>query len=149
MGTRCITKVFDEKGISLLAMYRQHDGYPAGHGSDLATFLQDLVIVNGMTFRDPPKIANGAGCLAAQLVKHFKDGPGGIYLNPTTDSGEGVSYLYEIHVRGVDRRPGEESKEQEPAVDPILVKVSGYQQKPLFEGNRKEFLDFTENEKKD
>jgi hypothetical protein len=64
-------------------MYRQYDGYPEGHGVDLAEFLDDFNVVNGLGANTyPKKTANGCGCLAAQLVQHFKDGPGGIYLQP-------------------------------------------------------------------
>ena len=93
MGTRSLTRVIPrQEGLSfseghehvdksVVNMYRQYDGYPEGMGVDLAKFLADFTIVNGMGLTNRPrKLANGTGFLAAQLVQHFKDGPGGIYL---------------------------------------------------------------------
>ena len=34
-------------------MYRQFDGYPSGHGVELAQFLAGMVIVNGFQSDDP------------------------------------------------------------------------------------------------
>jgi hypothetical protein len=50
------------------------DGYPDGHGQELADFLDGFKIVNGISTedRDFPKVANGMGCLAAQVIAHFK-----------------------------------------------------------------------------
>ena len=93
MGTRSITKIFDESGKPLLSFYRQFDGYFEGHGQALANFLKDIVIVNGYGSHTPKHAANGMGCLAAQLVKHFKDGIGGIYIAQHDDAQE---YNYEI-----------------------------------------------------
>lgn len=71
MGTRCLTFVTNDEGFPIICMYRQMDGYPEGHGVDLAKLLAPIKMVDGL----------GAGCLAAQIVAHFKDGPGGIYLH--------------------------------------------------------------------
>ena len=80
-------------------MYRQYDGYMDGHGHDLAHFLEDFNIVNGLGLRDDKiRVANGMGCLAAQLIVHFKDGPGGIYIyhSDANDCGEEFTYtIYE------------------------------------------------------
>lgn len=86
MGTRSIT-IVKENNKKLVVMYRQLDGYPSGHGQDLADFLRGLEIVNGIPLAgsDAP-IANGMGCLSAMLVLHFKDGPGGIYLRPVSEA---------------------------------------------------------------
>ena len=48
MGTRCLTFVYDEAGDPLLNMYRQFDGYMSGHGAELAEFLHDRKLVNGL-----------------------------------------------------------------------------------------------------
>jgi hypothetical protein len=61
-------------------MYRQFDGYPSGHGAELQEFLSGFTIVNGLSRVENRRVANGAGCLAAQAVEHFKNGPGGVYL---------------------------------------------------------------------
>ena len=71
MGTRSLTFVYDGKE-PMINMYRQYDGYPSGHGSNLAEFLNSFdAIVNGISVGDNRKIANGMGCLAAQLIAHF------------------------------------------------------------------------------
>ena len=114
MGTRSLTRVIDrQKDLSLakghlaknvrksyINMYRQFDGYIEGMGVDLAEFLLPFTIVNGISLNENRKIANGSGCLAAQLVSHFKEEPGGIYLHPTEgkpgDCWE--EYIYTIFV---------------------------------------------------
>lgn len=92
-------------------MYRQYDGYMSGHGAELAEFLQDFNIVNGMKLNDPPRTANGMGCLAAQLIVHFKasackdDGtptsePGGIYVYHPEAKDYGEEFTYTIYTKG-------------------------------------------------
>jgi hypothetical protein len=107
MGTRSLTHVIetwnDEKNNKqrkqcLLTMYRQYDGYPSGMGADLADFLKDGTVVNGIGMTDNRKIFNGAGCLAAQLVAHFKEGPGGFYIYRPMAKDCGEEYTYEIVV---------------------------------------------------
>lgn len=99
MGTRSLTFVYDDnkagKPDVIICMYRQYDGYVAGHGRDIAEFIDGMVIVNGFGGNTPEKAANGMGCFAAQLVGHFKDGIGNIYLYPPkldTDAGQEFEY---------------------------------------------------------
>ena len=76
MGTRSVTTIY-EGDKPLLAFYRQMDGYPSGHGQELVDFLKGMEMVNGIQVGgEPPKLqqANGAGCLAAQILTHFKTG---------------------------------------------------------------------------
>jgi len=110
MGTRSLTRVIPQReGLSfkdghlhpeksVVNMYRQYDGYPEGHGQDLAGFLFDLDVLNGLSGVNY-NVANGPGCLAALLVAHFKDGPGNIYLEQC--NGEpGIScedYIYTVY----------------------------------------------------
>ena len=68
MGTRSLTFVYDEQGNKIINLYRQYDGYPTGHGQELAEFLNNQ------------KMYNGAGDLAALLVAHFKKEPMNFYL---------------------------------------------------------------------
>lgn len=74
MGTQAITIFVDEENAEVARMYRQMDGYPAGHGKELAEFLTGFRMVNGFSMNDwcDPKVANGMDCLAAQVVCHFK-----------------------------------------------------------------------------
>lgn len=103
MGTRSITIVRsgpENKSPRIVTIYRQMDGYPSGMGADLADFLKGIKMVNGIGM-DNKNVANGAGCLAAQLVKHLKDGAGGIYLEAGSgdyeDGHHGEDYIYEIY----------------------------------------------------
>ena len=105
MGTRSLTRVIetwnDEKTSklkkqTLVCMYRQYDGYPSGMGSDLAEFLNSGKIVNGISSAETERVFNGMGCLSAQMVAHFKDGAGGIYLYPTNVGKVWQEYEYEI-----------------------------------------------------
>lgn len=104
MGTRSTTVVIEtggEKEQILLNMYRQFDGYLSGHGKELYEFLFPITMCNGLPCGDKgAKFANGAGCLAAQLVAHFKVGAGGIYIDsPTKKAAIGVhDYTYVIRV---------------------------------------------------
>jgi len=104
MGTRSLTFVYtDHYGSTtgpepIINMYRQFDGYPSGHGSELSTFLNQFeAITNGIPFGDTRKLANGMGCLAAQLVAHFKTDAGGFYLYPVTSTDCGQEYEYHVY----------------------------------------------------
>ena len=97
MGTRSLTKVY-EHGKVVVCMYRQFDGYPTGHGAELSEFLnQFAAITNGIAFGETRKTANGMGCLAAQMVGHFKTEAGGFYLYPTGTVDVGEEYVYHVH----------------------------------------------------
>lgn len=99
MGTRSLTRVISESGKTILTMYRQYDGYvEGGHGDELVKFLKGMVITNGIRVDSgrPEKSANGMGCLAAQLVAHFKNGVGGIYLEDDTIEDQEYNYRIEL-----------------------------------------------------
>lgn len=96
MSTRSLTFVKDDTNRVVMNMYRQCDGYPSGLGTELYEFLKDIKMVNGLGDDFAKKIANGAGCLAAQIVAHFKDGPGGVYLHHPSSKDCGQDYEYHI-----------------------------------------------------
>ena len=94
MGTRSNTLIVDEWPhavgktgeickSSLLNLYGQYDGYPSSHGLKLAQWLETTTVVNGLEIPTPDNVANGAGCLAAQMVSYFKIRPGGFYIEGT------------------------------------------------------------------
>ena len=102
MGTRCLTFVYDDSSTddgsaeAIMCIYRQFDGYPSGHGHELAQFLNSKTLVNGYGEQNSME-ANGMSCLAAQLVVQLKHGVGGIYIYaPMT--GRVYSQDYEYHV---------------------------------------------------
>ena len=98
MGTRSLTFVYDGEE-AIINMYRQYDGYPTGHGAELADFLgQFEAITNGLRVGDTRKVANGMGCLAAQLVSHFKGSDAGqFYLYPASATDCGQDYEYHVY----------------------------------------------------
>lgn len=95
MGTRSLTFVYDGD-TPVVNMYRQFDGYPSGHGAELADFLDGMVVVNGYG-EVKPKIANGMGCLAAQMIANFKQTVGGFYIHPVTDTDCWQDYEYHVY----------------------------------------------------
>jgi hypothetical protein len=135
MGTRSLTVVVDDcwdKKQELVVMYRQFDGYPSVHGRELKDFLNGtegeagfdgpIRIVNGLS-SDKGRIANGAGCLAAQLFAHFKSDPGGIYLHAAGTRDCGEEYVYTVTAK---------------TDEPIHLKVVGYD-KTIYDGPVAEF----------
>ena len=97
MGTRSLTFVYDS-GNPIMCMYRQFDGYPEGHGQELAEFLNTLQVGNGISGNPNLfEFANGMGCLAAQMIVWFKKTPGGFYIHPV-DLNQDCWQDYEYHV---------------------------------------------------
>ena len=99
MRTRSLTYVYSETtNTPIVCMYRQYDGYPSCHGSELAEFLAPFKIVNGFSLNDNlKKSANGMGCLAAQMVAHFKVAIGNIYIHePILGRDDWQDYEYHV-----------------------------------------------------
>ena len=96
MGTRSLTFVYDE-GRPVINMYRQFDGYPSGHGRELAEFLLEGKMVNGIPVGRNERMFNGMGCLAAQLVSNFKKDAGGFYLYPMDCTDCWQEYEYHVY----------------------------------------------------
>jgi len=109
MGTRSLTRIIPrQKGLSynkahnraelaLVNIYQQYDGYPEYMAVEYAKWLKGLSIGNGLG-KDPElgKFANGAGCFAAQFIKHFKDRPGGLYLESIDNDYGWAEYVYTL-----------------------------------------------------
>lgn len=127
MGTRSITVVYDEYNDKpVVCMYRQFDGYPSGHGRELAEILKDRVIVNGFGLNEKTKVSNGMGCLAATIVASFKTEIGGFYLYPYAVKGQNnFDQEYEYHVR-----------------QGTITVVRAYTDGIMFEGTWNEFYEF-------
>ena len=77
-------------------MYRQFDGYPSGHGQELAEFLLSGEMVNGFSSIDKTQF-NGMGCLAAQMIVNFKKTVGGFYIHAVTDTDCWQDYEYHVY----------------------------------------------------
>lgn len=96
MGTRSLTFVYDDNR-PVINMYRQFDGYPSGHGQELAEFLLSGKMVNGIPVGSKERMFNGMGCLAAQLVANFKKDAGGFYLYPMDCTDCWQEYEYHVY----------------------------------------------------
>jgi len=119
MGTRSLTFVYEE-GKPLVNMYRQFDGYPSGHGIELAEFLTSGKIVNGYSSKTEKQF-NGMGCLAAQMIAEFKNGVGGFYIYSVDSTDCWQDYEYHVYEnRVVVKNPTE----------------------VIFEGTWKDFVEF-------
>tara|TARA_R100000234_G_C4956593_1_gene159846 strand:- start:435 stop:875 length:441 start_codon:yes stop_codon:yes gene_type:complete len=104
MGTRSLT-VFNDtyENEEICVLYRQYDGYPEGHGTDLLNFLKDMKVVNGINSENEKwKISNGMDCLAAQIVSHFKSGPGYFYINRADTRDVGEEFIYTLYYKNND-----------------------------------------------
>ena len=108
MGTRSTYRVIEQykneagsiENNNLVLIYRQYDGYPTGHPLETAEWLATAKVVNGLGMNETQLVFNGAGCLAAQLIARFKDGPGGTYIHGLESRGESwEDYLYDIIVK--------------------------------------------------
>jgi hypothetical protein len=123
MGTRSTTQIMDTNGTDVLVnMYRQFDGYLEGHGKELAEFLVQFSMVNGLGGHNPEgRIANGMQCLAAQLISEFKVEAGGIYLVP---AGQLEEYNYFVTLTD----------------DGLNIKVTDYDDDTVFNGSPADLL---------
>ena len=133
MGTRSLTRIKDGKK-ELTVMYRQFDGYLDGHGKELAEWLADANIVNGIRMDENRTVFNGMGCFAASMFKHFKEEAGGIYCYPAgaKDCWEEYNYIISESPKGQ-----------------IKIKVTTDKLKDiLFEGTANELLNKIEKENK-
>jgi hypothetical protein len=123
MGTRSLTFVYDgDKPI--VNMYRQFDGYPTGHGQELAEFLLSGKMVNGYSDKDAKQF-NGMGCLAAQMIAHFKESVGGFYIYSIDSTDCWQDYEYHVYE------------------DELVVKNPT---EVIFDGSWSDFFDFCANE---
>ena len=104
MATRATIHVAErEEGVSfsekpnktIVDIYHHWDGYPEGLGVKLASYLNDMKIVNGLG-KDNENVANGLGCLAAQLIAEIKDGPGNVSIIGPEDIYSWIDYEYYI-----------------------------------------------------
>jgi len=98
MGTRSLTYFYETDGKTpFVAFYRQFDGYPTGHGKDIASFMNSKTMVNG--YNDAATQFNGMGCMAAQIVGRLKgDSAGGIYLcSPELNQDKWQEFEYHIY----------------------------------------------------
>jgi hypothetical protein len=126
MGTRSLTIFNDEwKNEEIVVFYRQYDGYPEGHGTELLTFIDNMKIVNGISLYKDERIANGMGCLAAQVISHFKEETGNFYLYSAGTRDIGEEFIYTLYYKN----------------DKLKIKVQDTYDKghDLFDGNMTQY----------
>lgn len=144
MGTRSVTNVVDEDGDIYVSLYRQYDGYPDGHGKELAEFLKGAEIGNGIGANPSPGFFNGVGDLACRLVTFFKEDHGTIgnfyLLPPKGDNTQEFNYT----VTGIN--PGFSFNDA--SNGEVFVKVDSYSSE-LFSGTVEEFASWVETYEED
>ena len=111
MSTRSLVRFAKrEEGVSFsehterveVQVYKHFDGYPSGHPVELAEFLKEFKIVNGLPYGDDSKMANGLGCLAAQYIAAFKMKAGDIYVESPDTERDWIEYI--TYVWGTDNK---------------------------------------------
>jgi hypothetical protein len=102
MGTRSLTVLKDEENKEIAVLYRQYDGYPTGHGKELAEFCANREITNGIC---SGRTANGMGCLAAQIIAIFKTEVGGFYLYSARTRNCSEEYIYYVTKKADNEEP--------------------------------------------
>jgi len=109
MGTRSLTRIIPRQKsvaynkahyrseLALVNIYQQYDGYPEYMAVEYAKWLKGLSIGNGISGKSElNEFANGPGCFAAQFIKHFKDRPGGLYLESIDNDYGWAEYVYTL-----------------------------------------------------
>ena len=136
MGTRSTYRIIEQyknedgsiENNNLVLIYRQYDGYPTGHPLETAEWLATAKVVNGLGLAENQLVFNGAGCLAAQLIAKFKDGPGGTYIHSLDSRGESwEDYLYDIIVK------------EDQSIEYVCYE-NGSRKKELFRGSPSDFV---------
>jgi len=107
MATRAIIRIAErEDGVSFsehpeeirAQIYHHYDGYPEGLGCNLAEFLCDFRVVNGLplNYFENIKVANGMGCLTAQLIAGLKEEAGNVYVDYINAKRTDIEFTYYI-----------------------------------------------------
>ena len=116
MATRGIDRFAKrEEGVSFnehpeeihTQIYHHYDSYPNHLGVGLAKFLSDIRVVNGLGDHKGKILANGTGCLAAQVLTHLKLArhyelekseiqSGNVYLDAPNEIRGDIEYCYYI-----------------------------------------------------
>lgn len=145
MGTRHLTVVYNKDGTEIINMYGQYDGYPGGHGIDLAEFLDGMRIVNGLSM-DDDKIANGMCCLAAQVIAHFKREAGGFYMQAPGVRDVGEEFIY--HITNKDGYPNIKLTKGPVTFFGVssLDAQGKHADEVVFDGSPKEFIEWVEKD---
>lgn len=130
MGTRS-TIVFKANDKPVLTLYKQFDGYINGLGKEIAHFLKEVKLVNGIPYgKENELIANGIGDLALLFVKEMKEHSGNLYAIPYEKFGV-ESYNYQIE--------GKTDEFDADIIERIVVTKDG---DVIFDGSLKDYIVF-------
>ena len=88
-------------------IYHHYDSFPDHLGVGIAKYLSDIRVVNGLGSRKGAVLANGTGCLAAQVLTHLKLGrhydlekdeiqSGNVYLDAPNEKRGDIEYCYYV-----------------------------------------------------
>ena len=145
MGTRSITVFMSEwsgDDTIIAAIFRHWDGYPEGHGKDLANYLKDGVLVNGKGGELPDLVFNGMGRMAGYVAycmwrdehePHFEI----VTDNQIPASGQDYTYI----CRAKEHRPDEGPAFWQPKMEKenYTIEVTSYGE-TKFKGTPTEML---------
>ena len=143
MGTRSKTSFIKKVGgkqIHLVSVYQQYDGYISGVGHEIADYILNKELVNGIPLsHNESNIANGFDCLVAQFIRDFKKDVGGLYIT-TEDNIQEYNYdiIFDNDLYFSDTHVDYEINNY------IKVKVTDWNKQIIFEGTLKELLEFEE-----
>jgi len=115
---RSFSKTLEPSAIHT-QVYNHYDGHPERLGVTLASYLKGYDIRNGIPSEYQGPIANGIGCLAAQLVSYLKEEPGNVYLQPPVDP-DWEDYVYYVWIK-------EDTK--------IMISIFNYEEECIYVGD--------------
>lgn len=108
MGTRSITHIHemrDDQWIGneekiVCSFFRHWDGYPSGHGQDLADWLKDKGLKNGIgSDFVKGKHFNRSGSMAIHLCAQIDEISGCEIIPTGSTTGDYIDYTYHIYFR--------------------------------------------------
>ena len=144
MGTRSTITFYkktNDKIIPIVNIYQQYDGYLEGVGKDLCEWLENKIIVNGISPLDVGDIANGVGCLVAQFIKDKKHCVGDLYIYPIGRGQDDCDYNYSVVI--------EDTYSRRKVKDVTTIEVDSWGEKPFFKGSIQELLDYIEKQREE
>lgn len=147
MGTRSKTSFIEKRGdklTHLVSIYQQFDGYIEGVGYEIANYILNKEIVNGIKLGDmaTDKKANGFTCLIAQFIRDFKTEIGNLYITTENDIQE---YNYDI-IFNNDLYFSKGFFDDTVNTDEYFeVIVTDWNEQVIFKGTLKELLEFKES----
>ena len=92
-NTDCEIVVIDELDETLVRINQIGNGSFDNMGNELRTYLQGIKLDSNLPHIEKlDEVADGMGCLAAQLVKYLKQCVGSVFIGPRNDA----NYKYQI-----------------------------------------------------